>query len=314
MKRAAILCTVLLAGVSAVYVAGAGPANEPPFRKPIKIADGIWFQQHHDVESYGSNVAWIEFADYVVVIDTAYPAGAEMALQNIKQTTAGKPIRYAIVTHYHSDHSFGAGAFARGGAIVIAHENARREHLARNLGTYAERAKKDQIAARYQPHAPDLTFTDKLVLDDGKSRRAELYYFGPAHTNGCIFTFLPREKMVFTGDAAVNGPFNYTGDADTRSWIDVLAKVQTLGAEVVVPGHGPVGKSDLLATQRQYFVELRAQVGALVAQGKGLDEIVKAVDIPMWKRWTGKTTHDPENITHVYRELTGSLASAKQPR
>lgn len=296
------LVTLLMAAV-AVAAASQGQGGKPPVEAPVQVAPGVWFQQHHDIGAYGSNVAWIEFSDYVAVVDTAFPRGAEEALRHIKATTKGKPIRYAIVTHYHSDHSFGSGAFAREGAAIVAHENARREYLARNVAAYARSAERDPTYAKYPSTAPDVTFTDTFVLDDGR-RRAEIYYFGHAHTTGCIFTFLPRERVVFTGDACVNGPFNYLGDSDTASWIDVLTQVEALDPEVVVPGHGPVGRRDLLRTQKQYFVELRAQVARLVAEGKTLDEAKKAVDIPMWKAWTGQTRMSEAHIAHVYGELT----------
>jgi phosphoglycerate dehydrogenase-like enzyme/glyoxylase-like metal-dependent hydrolase (beta-lactamase superfamily II) len=299
LLRAALPALFFL-GVAAIASQQGG---KPPVEKPVRVAEGVWAEQHNDIGKYGSNVHWIEFSDFVVVIDTAFPLGAENAIRNIKETTNGKPIRYAIVTHYHADHSFGTGAFAKEGATIVAHENARREYLQRNLKGYADAAAKDPVYARYSAYAPNLTFTDQFILDDGK-RRAEVYYFGHAHTTGCVFTFLPKEKIVFTGDACVNGPFNYMGDSDSESWIDVLTRVQSLGAEVVVPGHGPVGKADLLQTQKQYFIELRAQVARLIQEGKTLAEIKKAVDIPMWKQWTGESRMSEPNIQAAYEHLT----------
>jgi len=308
MKSFLLPVLVLAALMTSVGAVASRQAAKGP-EAPVKVADGVWFQNNTaDIGAFGSNVAWIEFSQYVVVIDTAFPRGAELAIRNIKETTGNKPIKYAILTHYHADHSFGSGAFAKEGATIVAHENARREYLKRNVKEYAKRADTDPAAARYSPYAPDLTFTDKFILDDGK-RRAEIYYFGHAHTTGCIFTFLPKERIVFTGDACVNGPYNYMGDSDSGSWIDVLGQVETLDPESVVPGHGPVGKRDLVAVQKGYFLELRAQVARLVHEGKSLEEVKKAVDIPMWKRWTGKEEMSPENITHVYEELTRGLVN-----
>jgi cyclase len=292
----------------AVIAAAAAQAPTPEkkraYEDPVRVAEGVWFEQHHDVPTYGSNVAWIEFADFVAVVDTAFPRGAERALQNIKRTTRGKKIRYAIVTHYHDDHSFGSGAFAREGAIIVAHENARRDYVEKTAAGFAEKAAKDKSYARAPATPPQLTFQDKLILDDGKGRRAELYYFGAAHTKGDVFTFLPKEKIVFTGDACVNGDHNYLGDADTGSWIDVLAEVQKLAPDIVVPGHGAVGRFDMLESQKQYFVELRRQISALVKQGKGVEEAKTLVDIPTWKQWTGKTEMKPSAIAHVFGELS----------
>jgi phosphoglycerate dehydrogenase-like enzyme/glyoxylase-like metal-dependent hydrolase (beta-lactamase superfamily II) len=303
MKRFLLQSFLFAALFGGVYALAAHQAAKGP-DAPVKVADGVWFQNNTaDIGKFGSNVFWIEFADYVVVVDTAFPLGAEQAIKNIKETTKNKPIRYAVLTHYHADHSFGSGVFAKEGASIVAHENARRDYVQRNAAQYAKSAEKDPVYQRYQAYAPNVTFTDKFILDDG-TRRAEIHYFGQAHTTGCIFIYLPKEKIVFTGDACVNGPFNYMGDGDSASWIDVLGHVQTLGAETICPGHGPVGKGDLVQTQRQYFLELRAQVAKLVQEGKSLDEAKKAVDIPMWKQWTGQTKMSPENIQQVYQELT----------
>ncbi|MBI3856270.1 MAG: MBL fold metallo-hydrolase [Planctomycetes bacterium] len=302
MKRS----LTLILSMAVVTALAASQAEKTPGAKPLKIGDGIWFEQHNDIGKpswLGSNVAWIEFSDYVAVIDTAFPQGAEEAIRNIKATTNNKPIRYAFLTHYHGDHALGTGAFAKEGTTIVAHENARKEFLARNLEGYLKTAEKDPVYAKYKPTAPSLTFTDKFILDDG-NRRAEVYYFGQAHTTGCIFIYLPKEKMVFTGDSCVNGPFNYCGDSDTASWIEVLTQVQSLEPDVVVPAHGAVAKRDLLQTQKQYFIELRAQVAAQIRDGKTLAEAKANVDVPMWRQWTGEKKMSEENISHVYREMT----------
>jgi phosphoglycerate dehydrogenase-like enzyme/glyoxylase-like metal-dependent hydrolase (beta-lactamase superfamily II) len=303
MKRAVIRASALVVLMAGVYALAATQAEKAPTEKPIRIADGVWFEQHNDIGKFGSNVSWIEFSDYVAVIDTAFPLGAEEAIRNIKATTNNKPIRYAFLTHYHGDHSSGTGVFDKEGTTIISHENARKEYLARNVEGYLKTAEKDPVYAKYKPVAPSLTFTNQFVLDDGK-RRVEVYHFGHAHTTGCIFIYLPKEKMVFTGDSCVNGPFNYMGDSDTASWIEVLTQVQTLDPETVVPAHGAVAKRDLLETQKQYFLELRAQVARLLRDGKTLEEVRAAADVPMWKQWTGEKKMSDENITHIYRELT----------
>src|SRR5687767_4382386 len=99
MKRALCYAGILVGLPVAVYVtADAQTQKPPPVEAAIKVADGVWFERHNDIGAFGSNIAWIEFADFVVVIDTAFPAGAERALKSIKATTKGKRIRYAVVT------------------------------------------------------------------------------------------------------------------------------------------------------------------------------------------------------------------------
>src|SRR5688500_68548 len=108
MRRALLCVPALTLGVHGAAAQQPAPAR-PAFEKAIQVAEGVWFERNLDTATFGSNVGWIEFADHVVVIDTAFPAGAERALASIKATTRGKPIRYAVVTHYHADHSFGSG-------------------------------------------------------------------------------------------------------------------------------------------------------------------------------------------------------------
>src|SRR5688572_11964974 len=310
MSKRALLAMVftVAGGVTAVVVAQTSPSppapSGAPHEKVVKVADGVWFAKHNHVPSYGSNVAWVEFSDFVVVIDTAFPLGAQRARAAIKETTGGKPIRYAILTHHHGDHAFGGGVFAREGTIIVAHENARRDFLAKNLTSYAKKvaAGGDYTGVPVAP--PTLTFSDRLLIEDGKSeRRLELYHFGTAHTPGDVFTWLPGEKVVFTGDACVNSNNNYLGDGDTASWIEVLGRVQALRPAWVVPGHGKLGKGDVLEEQKRYFVELRRQVGGLVGQGKTVEEVKALVDVPSWKKWVGESKMRPEHIAHVYGEL-----------
>lgn len=300
MMKRALAALLFFGGVAAL---AAQQGDKPPLEKPVQLAPGAWIRTSNDIGKYGCNIGWIEFKDWVAVIDTAFPLGAEESLAHIKASTNNKPIKYAIVTHYHADHSFGTGVFAKEGATIIAHENARKQYLEKNVENFKKQAERDQSYARAGVYAPAMTFTDKLILDDG-DRRAEIHFLGHAHTTGCVWTWLPKEKVLFTGDACVNGPFNYTGDSDTKSWIDVLSKAQAFGAEKIGPGHGPAADGALLETQKSYFVQLRDAVGKLVKEGKSLDEAKKAVDLPDWKKWTGQSKMSSENIEHVFKELS----------
>jgi cyclase len=304
MKRAVVPCSVIAAALSIFiyFTAIAQPTKPAAEPAAVKVADGVWVLQHNG-PLLGSNVGWIEFADFLVVIDTAFPAGAERALASIRAVSQ-KPIRYAVVTHWHQDHSFGGGVFAKEGAIIVAHENARRDFLARALDVYSKRQKTDSITAKYRPYAPDITFTDKMVLDDGKQRRLELLYLGHAHTNGDIFAWLPKEKILFTGDATVNKRKGYLADSNTASWIEVLTRAQALKPNTIAPGHGPVGSAEVLATFKRYFIDLRKLVAADVAQRKTLGQVQSSLDIPWWKQWTGETQMNVDHIAHVYGELT----------
>src|SRR5262249_14940831 len=130
---------------------------------------------------------------------------------------------------------------------------------------------------------------------------------GHAHTSGDAFAYLPRHKLLCTGDACVNGAYNFMGHSDSASWIRVLERAQQLDVNMVLPGHGPISNKDLLEKQKRYFAELRRQVREGIRADKTLEDIIKSIDMPWYKEWT-TVTPSPDNVKHVYAELTGRIA------
>src|SRR5258707_414909 len=125
--------------------------------------------------------------------------------------------------------------------------------------------------------APNIIFDDRLVLDDG-TQRVELLYMGHGHTLGDAVAYLPKHKILCTGDACVNGRFNYMGHSDSASWIRCLEKMQQLDVKLVCPGHGPLMGKELLGNQKRYFQDLRQQVRKGIDGGKDLKDVIKAID------------------------------------
>ena len=236
-----------------------------------ELAPGVYFHEG-DLRGKGHcNNGWVIFDDYVLVLDANFPSGAEEIIPKIKAQT-NKPIRFAFDTHHHGDHAYGNQVWADLGAVPVAHENVVAEMRKYETGLFggkpgrweeAAKQREDLRTTRLKP--PSLLYRDLMIFDDG-THRVELRYFGVGHTHGDGFAWLPRERILFTGDAAVNGPFNYMADGDSGTWIETLAGAQKLGAIIVAPGHGPTGDARVLEAQRQYFVALRAEV----AKRKGL--------------------------------------------
>src|SRR5438105_5049888 len=256
----------------------------------------------------GSNNIWVVFEDYVVVIDANFPKEAGDVIAAIRKTT-DKPIRYVLDTHHHGDHAYGNMVFAEAGASIVAQTNCARLLRVNGPEEFKQAGKpptgrKDVAESSLKP--PSLVFDDKLVLDDGK-QRVEFLFLGHAHTAGDAFAYLPGLKLLCTGDACVNGAYNFMGHSDSASWIRVLERAQQLDVKLVLPGHGPIAGKDLLEKQKRYFVELRQQVRKGIQEDKTTEDIIKNLDMPWYKEWTGVTPAGA-NVQHVYAELTGRIA------
>jgi cyclase len=245
------------------------------------VAPGVYFHEG-DLAGHGHcNNGWIIFEDYVLVIDGNFPSGAQEIIPKIRAIT-DKPIRFAFDTHHHGDHAYGNQTWVENGAVPVAHVGVIEEMKKYETGYYGDKpgrweesakARPDVAASKLKP--PTLLYRTDMIFDDGH-HRVELLHFGVAHTHGDGFAWLPKEKILFTGDACVNGPYNYVGDGDTGEWVKTLEAARKLGAQTVCPGHGPMGSGDVLTDQQAYFIALRTEVAKL--QGKSPAEAKAAVD------------------------------------
>ena len=284
-----------------------------------ELAPGVYFHEG-DLRAKGHcNNGWVIFDDYVLVLDANFPSGAQEIIPKIKAQTS-KPIRFAFDTHHHGDHAYANQLWIDNGAVPVAHENVVAEMRKYETGLFGGKpgrwegeAKQREDLRATRLKAPSLLYRDLMIFDDGK-HRVELRYFGVGHTHGDGFAWLPSERILFTGDAAVNGPFNFMGDGDSGAWIETLGKAQKLGATVVAPGHGPAGDAGVLEAQRQYFVALRAEV----EKRKGLAPDRVQADVPAMRdallerhatyidTSAKPITGFESQVAQVYKELTGN--------
>src|SRR5438093_8735811 len=240
------------------------------------IAPGVWFREGELKDKGHCNNIWIEMKDYLIVVDANFPSGAEACLADIKKTTQ-KPVKYVFDTHHHGDQSYGNPVWTKLGATTLAHVGVTEEMKRYEPKRWQEAAKERKDVASLNlctAELPKQTFKEnKMVLDDG-SRKVEFHFLGWAHTRGDGFVYLPKEKILCTGDAVANGPYNYLGDGNSANWPDVIAKAQRLDVTTVLPGHGPAGGKEVLSGQVQYLTELRKAVGEAVKAGRKLDDVV----------------------------------------
>jgi len=230
-----------------------------------KIGEDIYFHEGEIRTSGHCNNGWIVFEDYVLVIDANFPSGARVIIPKIEAIT-NKPVRFAFDTHHHGDHAYGNQVWIEKGATPIAHVGALEEMKKYETGLFGDKPGRWQEAAKGRKDvaesklkAPTLLYKSEMIFDDGK-HHVELLHFGTAHTHGDGWAWLPNEKILFSGDACVNGPYNFTGDGNISEWIKTLEAVKKLGAKVVCPGHGPRGGPELLDDQQAYFIALQAEV------------------------------------------------------
>jgi len=324
-KRLALFSAAIAAFALALYASAERTAAPEPlpipemkFNDVKEIAPGVFFRyssisaSDKNIPFGGSNHTWIVFKDYVVVIDANFPKEAADVIADIKKTTK-KPIKYVLDTHHHGDHAYGNAVWAKEGAQIVASKNTTRLLKVNGPKQWEEAGKGQdgrEDVRKSELKQVDIAFDDKHVLDDG-TQRVEFLHFGHSHTIGDAVAYLPKHKILCTGDACVNGAFNFMGHSNSASWIKCLDAMHKLDIDIICPGHGKLARKDLLLTEKRYFSELREAVKKGIDAKKTLEEITKELNFPWYKEWTGVEVAGPDmnkqSVKHVYDELTGKI-------
>jgi len=282
---------------------------------PRLIAPGVWFLLGDASKGY-SNTAVIEMQDYLIVVDANYPARARELMVELKKLSR-KPVRYVFDTHAHGDHSYGNSLWTASGATTLAYykvfEEMDRYEPAR---WQAAEAKREDVRDLHQDNVqrPLKTFRgNRFVLKDS-TREVDFLYLGWGHTQGDGYLWLPRERVLCTGDAAVNGPRNKLWDANIANWPRVLSKAIGLQPLLVLPGHGDAGGAEILTGQRQFLLDLYSSVKEQVSEGKSLKDvwiqlpatdqnwIPKDLSFDIEATYTEITHHEPAGaVPHIWK-------------
>jgi cyclase len=286
-----------------------------------QLAPGVFFWQGDTTIRQPANCTWVVFQDYVLVIDANFPWGAREILPLIRKTTE-KPIRFVFNTHYHADHTFGSGLFLEAGATVVCSQECAAELREKGEVDWRNqvlgRAERDNasehdraVAAetrreKYAMEQPTVLFEDRLAFDDGE-RRVELIHMGPAHSRGDAVAYLPKERLLITGDLCVNWTAgNNMGDrdADHANWVRVLDTLAQWDVKTVVPGHGRPGSTATLLGQRAYLADALAQVRAGIQGGQSADQLAAQADLSRHQPFGASPAANAGSVRAIYRRLT----------
>lgn len=258
-------------------------------------ADGLW------------NSDFIIGKDSVAVIDAMLtPAGARKVLAEIKKRT-DRPIRYLIITHGHSDHYFGAQVYVPP-AELIAHESVR-DHYANHLAEefkFRKSISPNVDLSEVKVVLPTLTVDGmgKVMTLHLGGKDVEIYYFGPGQTPDALFTYLPADKILFTGDAFNRKSINYMANATTlKGWFGILDKIEAMDVKLYVGGHGlPATKKDFQA-YRQMMNDFIDAVKQAMAKGLTAEQATAEITLPQYKNWRNYESFTKRNVIGLYKRF-----------
>ena len=329
-------------------IASVGQDRLPP--KKIPIAAGIVLfvtAPYGEVGLDGNSVAILSSEGVLVFDSNGTPAAAEAVLAEIRKMT-DQPVLYLVNSHWHWDHWYGSEVYRKAfpGVQIIAHEKTRtmmmgpalefnRPGIEKQLPAYIASLEKQPRTpelthridnarffldqkARVKLAFPNLTYKSELDIHLG-DREIQVLHHDRAVTPGDSFLYLPKEKIVVTGDLLVN-PISFALSCYPAGWLRTLERIDGLEASVLVPGHGePLHDKRLLRATMETFRELLRR--GKESKERGLDpDQARAAILPAIKELMVRITGDDPKLNRVfeiqlvdwylhrvYEELDGAL-------
>ncbi|MEP7070615.1 MAG: MBL fold metallo-hydrolase [Usitatibacter sp.] len=285
-------------------------ARDPPVKAvlhPIKVTERVYYVQglagvaSAANEGFNSNAGFVVTGAGVVVIDALGTPALGAALRAAIERTTREPIRRVIVTHYHADHFYGLEPLKDAGADIWAHAAARdylesgeaerrREQRARDLFPW--------VSDSMRLVRPDRWLDERTEFTLG-AVRFEIYHLGPAHSPEDVIVVLPGEGVIFSGDILFAGRIPFVGEADSRQWLERIARLLEMKPRIMVTGHGELSRDPArdLALTRDYLVFLRATMGKAVGDFVPFEEAYEKTD---WSRFDKVPAFAAANRVNAY--------------
>jgi glyoxylase-like metal-dependent hydrolase (beta-lactamase superfamily II) len=283
-----------------LFAAFRGNSQDGPSSRVRQLAPKVFYWQGDLATRRQTNCAWVIFRDWVLVVDANFPWGAREILADIRKTT-DKPIRFVVDTHYHADHAYGNTVFVDAGAAVVCSEDCAEESRRKGAQDAANQAKGSTAPLEH----PSVQFEGRMAFDDGE-KRVELTKVGPAHTKGDIIIYLPKEKILFVGDLAVNwtaGNNLSDVDADHANWVRVLDRLLEMEAKIVAPAHGDLGTIETLKGQRAYLADMLVAVQQGIRAGKTAEQLTDEIDLTRYQPFGAERRRTAGQVRSMYRAL-----------
>lgn len=257
---------------------GHNQAQPPPLvqeNRTIKVSEHVYVIPDGRVNLV-PNIGIIVGTRATLIVDAGMgPRNGQTVLRELAKINKNTEL-YFTTTHFHPEHMTGVQAFPAN-TIVIRPE-VQQEEVDRKqpefIHNFSQRtADLKALLQDVKPRPPDIVFDQEAKLDLG-GVTVRLLWLGPAHTRGDSFIFVEEDGVLFTGDVVTNRFFPIFPDADAsgKNWLAILDQLDELHTRTIVPGHGEVGDTVLISTERTYLKAVQSRVAELKAQGKSADE------------------------------------------
>lgn len=283
------LSTLFAAGVAMTLSAAPargqafGATPPPPMIREnatVKLTDHTWAIPDFNV-GLVPNVGIVVGSNATLVVDTGLgQRNGEAIVREMKKVSKNTDV-YVVTTHYHPEHSLGAGAFTGATLVMTRIQQQDMSELGKSIqDTFASRSALTKELLEGVPYPkPGVLFDREHRLDLG-GVHVRLMWRGPEvmHTRGDTLVWVEEDRALFTGDVVMSQRFLAAqNNSSIGTWISVLDELTALKPVHVIPSHGKLGDAGLIARDLSFLKAVQARVRVLKREGKSMDDAVAAV-------------------------------------
>lgn len=264
----------------------------------VCVKEGIYAAIAKEGSGSLGNAGFIDLGDSLLIFDTFFTPQAAEDLRSAAEALVAKPIAYVVNSHWHGDHVFGNQVFPEAEIVstTLTHETMKNkntefiEYFKGMLPDYIQKTEaKLQVETDEQKQReleleirgdrellkavpllrnvlPTITFDHRMVIH-GSKRSVELISYGGGHTISDSFLYIPEEQIAFMGDLVQVDHHPLCRDGNPKEWLDILTRVELLGLQTIIPGHGQVAGEDSVRVMRDYFQQILEVANGLVKSG-----------------------------------------------
>jgi glyoxylase-like metal-dependent hydrolase (beta-lactamase superfamily II) len=226
-------------------------------------------------------------------------------IHKLIKTVTNQPVKIVINTGGQDHRWLGNSYFKPLGAKIIANKAAEADHKARQqdqffmLGNLVGEKGLANTEATYADEVFDKNYQGRLG-----DATFEIHHLGTAHTPGDSFVWLPKQKIVFTGDIVyVDRMLGVVGVSNSKNWLSVFEGMAKYQPDILVPGHGQVTTLEKARTDTyDYLVFLRKTVSTFMEEGGGIENVGK-LDQSRFEYLKNYDLLKGRNAQRVYEEL-----------
>jgi glyoxylase-like metal-dependent hydrolase (beta-lactamase superfamily II) len=294
-----LLRTLVLAGAVAGVMAMAQTQPLLPENSVKRVSEHVY------VIPGWPNVGIIVGDRGTLVVDTGMgPRNGATVAREAQKLAKGSKL-YLTTTHFHPEHASGDSGFPTGAILIrpVVQQEEMESGGKQFLDMFSSRSPQfKELLSDVKLRPPDVLFDRELKLDLGGAT-ARLMWLGPAHTRGDELTLVEPDSTLLPGDIVENKlvPSMPNADSSVKGWLSILAQLEPLHPQHIVPDHGALGDGALIAEERAFLSNLQTRALELKHKGVSADDAGKQLTTELKAKYPDWESMGP--VANVVRRV-----------